>query len=332
MRKIAIISAFAAALLWSCSEKAAEKPAKTEYAPDEAFVEQLQPRDSILIADQLRYGCTLPGIPSGSALELPAVGDTLNAYVDVVRPWVVDTLMTYKKKSCADLQASIVVTSFEEGEYLLPGIPVAVHLPDGSTDTLHFKGADVLFCTIPVDTATFKIHDIKDQIRYPVTFGELLPWIAGAIVLAALAVLGVILWKRHRRKEEEALRHDPPHIIALRKLDAYRGDKFWAPAKQKQFYSGVTDALREYMCSRYGIGAMEMTTAEIFRALKHSDMDAGLKDALKDLFERSDYVKFAKYVASDDENAQVLPLGVRFVTTTYQEDIKEEVKEGGNAI
>lgn len=328
----AILLPVLAFVVAACSENATEAVLENQTASDEAFVEQLQPRDSILIADQLRYGCNLDGIPFGSVIELPRVGDTLGRYIEVIRPWELDTLKVSRRDSCVNLQASIVVTSFEEGEYLLPGIPVAIHRPDGSTDTLLFKGSDVLFCTIPVDTATFTIHDIRGQISYPVTFTEILPWAGGAVALAALVLLAVILWKRHRRKVEEALRHDPPHIVALRKLDAYRGDKFWAPAKQKLFYSGVTDALREYMCARYGISAMEMTTAEIFRSLKHSDLDESLKDELKELFERSDFVKFAKYVASDQENAGVLPLGVRFVTTTYQEDINEEVKEEGDVI
>lgn len=290
----------------------------------EAYVSQLQPRDSILIADQLEYGVDLPSIPDGADLELPRTGETLCDEVLVVRPWAIDTLKVHRKQKTMDLRASVVVTSFEEGEYLLPDIPVAIHRPDGQIDTLTFKGQDVLYCTIPVDTATFKIHDIKGQMRYPVTFMEMLPWIGGCLFLAGLVAAAIYLWKKHMRRMEEAARHDPPHIVALRKLDAYRSDKYWAAPKQKTFYSGVTDALREYMCARYGISAMEMTTAEIFRALKTSDLPEDMKADLKELFERSDYVKFAKYVATDKENAEVLPLGVRFVTTTYQEDIKEE--------
>ena len=37
-------------------------------------------------------------------------------------------------------------------------------------------------------------------------------------------------------------------------------------------------------------------------------------------------MKFAKYVADDEENAQALPLSVNFVTSTYQAQIEEEGK------
>jgi hypothetical protein len=38
-------------------------------------------------------------------------------------------------------------------------------------------------------------------------------------------------------------------------------------------------------------------------------------------------VKFAKFVASDEDNAKALPLAVKFVTQTYQTDIEENNKE-----
>lgn len=311
-------------ILAAASLCAALSSASAREGATDAFVEQLQKRDSILIADQLRYGAALPGIPSGALIQLPQLKDTLCAYIDIVKGWKLDTVKVHKRDNVMDLEASMVITSFDEGEYLLPGFPVAVHMPDGSVDTLHFKGQDVLFCTMPVDTATFKIHDIKPQKRYPLTFMEVLPWLGGVLALAAI-VAAVVWYVRKRRREKAAAEHrDPPHIVALRKLDAYRGDKFWAPQKQKLFYSGVTDALREYMSARYGIGAMEMTTAEIFTSLRGSDIPQDLKDDLKELFERADFVKFAKHVATDEENAGVLPLSVRFVTSTYQEDIKEE--------
>lgn len=293
---------------------------------DDAFVRQLQPRDSVLIADQLRYGVLLEGIEEGSELGLPQVKDTLMRDVLIVENWSLDTLKTDKKSGTRDIEAALTITSFEQAEYLLPGIPVLVRRPDKSLDTLYFEGQDVLFCTMPVDTATFKVHDIKAQVKYPVTFLEALPWIGLALLVAALVALIWWLVSRAKARKKEAEHKDPAHVIALRKLDTFRSDKYWAASKQKAFYSGVTDVLREYISARYGIGAMEMTTAEIFKALKNSDIPEDLKSSLRELFERSDFVKFAKYVASDEENAQLVPMAVRFVTTTYQEEIEGEAK------
>jgi hypothetical protein len=181
--------------------------------------------------------------------------------------------------------------------------------------------------TMPVDTATFQPHDIKGQIRYPVTLAEILPWFAGGWLAAMLVILAVCLYIINRRKDEEGSgRREPAHIVALRKLDKYRGNKMWAPEKQKFFYSGVTDTLREYIAARYGISAMEMTTAEIFHDMKETDAPEELVAEMKSLFETADFVKFAKFVASDEENASALPVAVRFVTQTYQSEIEEEKK------
>ena len=72
-----------------------------------------------------------------------------------------------------------------------------------------------------------------------------------------------------------------------------------------------------------------MTTAEIFEDMKGTDAPKELLDELKELFERADFVKFAKFVASDEDNAATLPLAVRFVTATYQSEITNEENEQG---
>jgi hypothetical protein len=160
--------------------------------------------------------------------------------------------------------------------------------------------------------------------KYPVTFAEILPWLMGFWVVALL-VVGLVSWIVSRRKAADGPAFkEPAHITALRKLDKWRGDKFWVPEKQKLFYSGVTDALREYIVARYGVGAMEMTTAEIFSDLRRTDVPADLYEEMKDLFERADFVKFAKYIATPEDNATVLPQAVRFVTSTYQSQVEEE--------
>ena len=113
--------------------------------------------------------------------------------------------------------------------------------------------------------------------------------------------------------------------MALRELDKYRGNRLWAPEKQKLFYSGITDTLREYIAARYDIGAMEMTTAEIFKDMRDEDVPQELIAELKELFELADFVKFAKFTASDDDNAKALPTAVRFVTSTYQTELDDEI-------
>ena len=293
-----------------------------------SFIRPVTPRDSILVADRLLYGFDLTNVPDSTVLAFPEIANPFMQDVLAMPMWKVDTLKVQKIRAAnarlLDIRAQIAIQPFEEGEYELPPLFVQRIHPDGTVDTIRFNPQTIKVFTMPVDTATFIPHDLRGQAGYPVTFREILPWLTGFWLLALL-VIGLVAWLRTRsRASEGPAFREPAHITALRKLDKWRGDKFWAPDKQKLFYSGVTDALREYIVARYGVGAMEMTTAEIFQDLRKTDVPADLYEEMKALFERADFVKFAKYVATPEDNATVLPQAVRFVTATYQSEVEEE--------
>ena len=337
MKRILIALALVACVGLSAQTPAAVKgqPAGKVIDMEGSFLRQVQERDSILIADQLDYGFLLKDVEEGTGLALPDFKNTpLDSILTIVREWKLDTLKVYKhgkdKPKSYDIEASIRIAAFDEGQYVLPPLS-ALRMGAQSVDTLRFKHQEMEVCTMPVDTATFQLHDIKGQIRYPVTFKEMLPYIAGGILLVLLIVLIVFLVRKYGFKSKEAARQkEPAHIIALRELDKFRGSKYWAPEKQKIFYSGITDALRAYIAARYEVSAMEKTTAEIFTDLKKTDIPASLYDEMKELFETSDFVKFAKLTVSDEDNAKAVPAAVRFVTETYQTEIDKEAEESAN--
>ena len=297
-----------------------------------AWLRQVQPRDSILIADQIEYGFQLDSVPEGTRLQMPDFSRASNDTLTLVRGWQIDTTArirvrqpgTRKRATLYNLRGSIVVAPFEEGTYRLPDVPV---LRNG-TDTLVFEGREMEVKTMPVDTATYQLHDIKGQLNYPLTPLEIVPWMLLFWLVVGLVILAVCLvMQKRRRASGVAAVRDPAYIVALRELDKWRGDKFWAADKQKSYYSGITDALKTYIEDRFGVDAPEMTTAELFEALKGADdLPADLREELRGVFECADFVKFAKHVASDEENARALPTAVRFVTSTYQTVLEEEQK------
>lgn len=294
-----------------------------------SFLKNTEERDSVLIGDQVWFGVSLKDVSTGTMVGLPVISGEDLPGIEVLSGWVSDTLRSIKVKQkkgekIEDIDFKVLLTSFDEGDYILPRISLQRLTPTGQLDTLLFDPETLSVRTMPIDTTTFVPHDIKGQIRYPLTVEEVMPWVlAGWFVVLVAAIIICILDIRKRRGEEAEKPKEPAHITALRRLDALRGNKYWAPEKQKFFYTAVTDALRKYMVSRYGVSAMEMTTGEIFSALASSDIPDDLRKELRVLFERSDFVKFAKYTASDEENAEAVPLAVRFVTTTYQSELEE---------
>ena len=215
---------------------------------EDSFLEPLQKRDTALIGDQFRYGFHLKDVAEGTRFALPDFSKGFMDSVEIVLPFRMDTVKTYGGKNGSksyDIDVSMVITSFDEGKYDL--LPLSLVRASGvdRVDTLLFEPKTLDILTMPVDTATYQIHDIKGQIRYPLKASELVHYIAGVIFLALIVFL---LWKfvlARRRKGGESQHSDPPYLVALRKLEKYRDGKYWAPEKQKAYYSGVTDALRE---------------------------------------------------------------------------------------
>ena len=294
-----------------------------------AFLDQVTPRDSILVADRLEYGVVVEDVTERTRIAMPELEGFSNDTLAVVGGW------KYESLDSSRVRASIAIAPFHEGLYELPALPVLRMTPAG-TDSLLYEGVTMEVKALPIDTATFVVHGIKGVIRPKATllqkfaaFNRAEPWfkwvLSAVIFLALAAIVLLIVVRRIRRKALLDRPAEPAYLVALRQLDRYRGQEYWKPEKQKAYYSGITDALKTYIDDRFGVDAPEMTTAELFAALdKEQVLDKAVLKELRGLFETADFVKFAKMTASDDDNAAALPLAVRFVTTTYQTELEEE--------
>lgn len=293
-------------------------------AQDDGALRSRISRDSILIGDQVEWTLDFLLAP-GEAVSISKPGAEPVPGVEALGEMALDTLSD--KKGTLSLRGRIILTSFDSGSYVLPPLYVLMARADGSIDTLEYTGPRLAVNTIPIDTATFQPHDIKGQIRYPLTFREVIPWVGLALLVAALVWL-LVRWIRLRRQNRDffgkPVVKDPPHIVALRSLEKTRAQKLWQAGKQKQFYTQVTDALRQYIADRFDVAALEQTSAEMFRDLQDKDIEPELKEKLKDLFTTADFVKFAKHTASDQENENAIPTAIRFVNETYMKEIEKE--------
>ena len=148
----------------------------------EAFLEPLQKRDSVLVADQFRYGIELKDVAEGTPLALPEIQTEKDSPLEFVGDWQLDSVKV-KKTGLYTIKASRILTAWWGGSYELPDIPVLF-----GGDTLVFKApAEPLVVNeLPVDMENFQAHDIKDQVKFPYTFKEVAPWVLGALVVIGL--------------------------------------------------------------------------------------------------------------------------------------------------
>lgn len=303
----------------------------------------VQSRDSILVGERVVISTRL-SVPDGTPLVAVPYSNTLQSAdtiartgadtslqklssIEVLKELTLDTLSL--KRGVREIDAKVMVTSFDTGVFKLP-LPQVLTTGSQLPDNISFYDKLLTVSTVQVDTTGFVMSDIKGQIEYPLTFKEILPRIVAALVLIVIMYLiyRYIKYRRENRgffgKQKVA---DPPHIVALRELEKIRNQKLWQSGKEKIYYTGITDTLREYIEQRFGLTAKEKTSSEILDELKSADLDKKSYDELSELFSVSDLVKFAKYSPTVAENEEAVPTAVRFVNSTFMTQMAQEANE-----
>lgn len=139
-------------------------------------------------------------------------------------------------------------------------------------------------------------------------------------ILVVLILLAILIWLFVEFKRTgyfiKPKRQKTPYEIAVEQLRKLKKRKLWQAGKSKDYYTELTDILRRYLQQRFGINAMEMTSAEILEALDKHPETTGKGASLRDLLNTSDFVKFAKVQPEDETNEDSFKATAKFVETT----------------
>lgn len=224
------------------------------------------------------------------------------------------------------------LTSFEPAEYTIDSLGVLWY--DGvDLDTVFVsEPLRLKVDMMPVDTAQKTIYDIKQPMKTPLVveeFSGYLRW-GVVIVLALVSALYLIISRSRKAKgkvEEESRPKEAPHIVAIRLLEQLSTQKLWQNGRHKQYYTRLTEILRDYLEGRYGVAALEMTTDDIVAALRSLELTKKQKSELAELLREADLVKFAKHTPDAETNEAAYYKVYYFVEETKeaQEQTKEEV-------
>ncbi|MCI1719515.1 MAG: hypothetical protein LKM37_00540 [Bacteroidales bacterium] len=306
-----------------------------EMPQDSAAATQIaQPQQVAMPAQaaQMPQSTGLPDSTSASMVAQPGPSQMVQpaqaGTVEVVQDFVIDTLSF--KDGVRKLRAKAIITSFDSGYYKLPAPVILMGNKKGQIDTVKLSENELAVSTIPVDTASFKPYQlgVKDsQMKYPITFRDFIPWILLLLLLAAIAYCITRYFKLKAQNKDFFGRSKikiPPHVIALKKLEKLRDEKLWQSGKEKQYFTGITDTLREYIQKRYGFGAMEKTSTEIMESLQDKKIEEKTYNNLGEMFKVADLVKFAKYSPLPDENENAIPAAENFVNFAYMQELKEQ--------
>ncbi|MGF7139788.1 hypothetical protein [Roseimarinus sediminis] len=291
----------------------------------------------ILIGDQVKLHLEIE-FPDSIEFLFPVPADTLIQSVEIVERMQLDSIPLENNR--LRLSQDFLITSFDTGRHEIPPFYFSFNF-NGMSDSVPSNAAMLHVFTLPkLDSLMNALQgpiDIKDPYEAPVSFKEVAPWIFGTLLLAGLIFL--ILYAIKRKKNNQPVfafpqkPKEPAHIIALRELDRIREQKIWQQGNVKQFYSEVTDTLRDYIEDRFGIRAPELTTDEIIAAFKYRNdlIDKAVFDNLVNLLSTADLVKFAKFEPLPDDNNLTLVNAYFFVNQTKLEvkELKPEANDEG---
>jgi hypothetical protein len=278
-------------------------------------------RDSVMIGDQFHLTVSIDKDVM-QYVDFPRLGEgEIADGVELLREFPADTLSADGRRQT--IGKRYLLTIWEEGRYNL-GLFPALYLDKNVVDTLFSADSmRIRVSTFDIDLENDKPYDIKPPLKVPLRFGEISGWLA--LGLLALAIVGVGVWLLVKYRRRIPLLGGsgppvPPHVEAIRRLEALRHQKLPQNGKHKQYYSGITDILRIYLDGRFGIGAMEMTSGEILAAVdvprRAGEVDDKRYGDLAALLAVADLVKFAKMVPDEGENDRAYYNAYYFVEET----------------
>ena len=219
------------------------------------------------------------------------------------------------------------ITSFDENVYAIPALNVKINGKNFHGNPLALK-----VLTVPVDTVhPNQFYPPKTVQDNPFLWSE---WsFAFWLSLLMIIICGAMLYLRNRLKKNKPIitririiRRVPAHEKALKEINDIKQHHTTSNQEtQKEYYTHLTNALREYIVSRFGFNAMEMTSSEIIENLRASG-DQKMIDELRMLFSTADLVKFAKYEIPMNENDANLVNAINFIDQTKSDEQPKEEK------
>ena len=191
-----------------------------------------------------------------------------------------------------------VLTGFDSGSFYIPQQQIFVKNQAYLTDSLLVNVA-----TIAVDTSKIKKFPIKSIKIEPFILDDFKGYIW--IILLVILGIGLLVYFFGFRKKKEELQEEIITIIpafeeAISKLHQLDEKLLWQNNKIKQYYSELTEIVRNYLGRDIEIPTFEQTSDEIIMLIKiqNDEKKLGLsKETLKiitSLLRNADLVKFAK--------------------------------------
>lgn len=267
----------------------------------------------------------LTASPAQGRLIIPA--DTMCDKVEILRSLDADTSDLGNGRM--QIKQELTLQSFDSGTYILNPI-----LYVQGNETIASNRLVLKVMPVPVDSMS-TINDYADVVDVNRKLIDYLPdfladygiWIILVIVLLIAAFLIYRHLTRNKSVEKEKIIIIPPYEMAVQELEALRSDKLCEQGLEREFYTRLTDILRQYLQGRFGINAMEMTSTQIRHRLHDNEKTRMSKRNMDLVLETADFVKFAKVRPLPEDNNRAFNSALQFVEDTKPQPPLEKTDE-----
>ncbi|HEY6143112.1 MAG TPA: hypothetical protein VIV55_06730, partial [Flavobacterium sp.] len=219
--------------------------------------------------------------------------------LEVIQSYPIDTIL---KDDRYELIKKYGLTQFDSGRYTIPSVRILINNKPYFSDSLKVEVANV-----QVDTLKQKMYDIKDIVQAEDSIGDWWKYLLGLVLLASLGALAYWYFKKRQSVIVEEEVYKTPIEKATSLLNNLEQKELWQHGEVKEYYSELTDIVRNYIEEAIEIPAMESTTTELIEGLKGASQKKKMKlsketfDSLLGVLKQADLVKFAKSKPMDFE-------------------------------
>ena len=259
----------------------------------------------------------------------PVLSDTMDSKIVFVSVSELDTIAE-RRSPIRTYSRTFTFTIFEPGEYVFPEIPFFVKTPSDTAYSEVLTNVVTIIVGAPEVDLEAGIKDIKAIWKFPVTFGEILPYLLILLGLALLTFAGIYVYRKWKNKEPLFVFAPKPiipaHVEALENLEKLRLKQLWQNNFVKEYYTELTDILRVYTEKGLHINAVEMTSDEFIGAVENSELEnkVELLTILRNTLPTADLVKFAKAVPLANEHDRCFKDVKQFIESTIPKEPEKE--------
>lgn len=219
--------------------------------------------------------------------------------LEVILSYPIDTI---RKNDRYELIKKYGLTQFDSGKYTIPSVKILINNKAFLSDSIKVEVANV-----QVDTLKQKMYDIKDIVAVKDGIGDWWKYLLGLVLLAGIGALAYWYFKKRQKEKIEEEIYKTPIEKATNLLNNLEKKELWQHGEVKEYYSELTDIVRNYIEEAIEIPAMESTTSELIEGLKVASRKKKMKlsqETIENLFvvlKQADLVKFAKSKPLDFE-------------------------------